>query len=45
MTYDDWKTTPPDEYDTCDMHGYMRPCPVCRLEYEEQRAEAQREER
>lgn len=45
MTYDDWLTTEPEDVETCEEHGRPVPCPVCRLEYAEQRAEAQREER
>ena len=42
--FDEWLTCKPDE-ELCDEHSRPRPCMVCRMNYWEARAEAQREER
>lgn len=44
MTYDQWVSTDPDDRELCD-HGKPKPCPLCRWEAAEARAEWEREER
>ena len=44
MSYDDWKTTDPNEGEVCEDHRRLIPCLLCRYGYMEDRMDAQREE-
>lgn len=36
MTYDQWKTTEPDDCAHCESHGQRLPCRLCKEDYLEQ---------
>ena len=44
MTYDQWKTTDPDDAELCE-HGKPRPCPICQFERAMEREDLKRDER
>lgn len=47
MNYDQWKTTPPHDYDDDELceHGKPYPCSYCKFDALEMRADILREER
>jgi hypothetical protein len=49
MSYDDWKTSEPDDRETCGEHGRIKPCWECKREAlevaAEEKADALREDR
>ncbi len=44
MTYDQWKTTEDDDWPTCESHGYIKPCRLCKQEAAEVHADAMHDE-